>query len=584
MIHTKSLIRRLAYVPWLLAFGLVLGWAGEAQAQNIRLTVDKDSIREDGGAATITVTATNYTGPDYATKALVGAVAPVDKAKYVILTAGDDSQGLNVRYTIATTTIMIPHDKNAATGEITITPIVDAAVGDPADLVIQLNGVAGNALAVESNGTTAQITLVDKDQTTDQIHLSFDPPTISMEAGPTTITVKATVDGEVLNKALSFPLIVRTSTDADLEYVLETGFGNVTAEIPPVVDPDSVAVRDTDYIITGLGNLIIPRRKVSGSTTFTIDPKGTGNRWVGIGTTDATDLRYSAVSPPAEDDQNDGETDPPSVPTTDEAEIEVVANSFTITTANVAAVKSETEGLAASPASIREEAGSTEIELTVTLKAALTDNAPVDFAIDTEAGGAARDVNYTASFGDLTITAGELTGKTTMTLTPVNNTGTNPTREITIKATVGATVAKKLITITDDDTPTSSIKLTADPAELSEDAGESDVTITATLDGKVFDDDLKLTLVLDGGSATRDVDYTAIIRSLTIDAGAVSGSTTISITPVDDGVADPADGVETVLVKSITELKDENDEVINVGAVTGSADTDDLLDNRARSS
>ena len=33
MIHTKSLIRRLAYVPWLLAFGLVLGWAGEAQAQ-----------------------------------------------------------------------------------------------------------------------------------------------------------------------------------------------------------------------------------------------------------------------------------------------------------------------------------------------------------------------------------------------------------------------------------------------------------------------------------------------------------------------------------------------------------------------
>ena len=34
MIHTKLLIRRLAYVPWLLAFGLVLGWAGEAQAQD----------------------------------------------------------------------------------------------------------------------------------------------------------------------------------------------------------------------------------------------------------------------------------------------------------------------------------------------------------------------------------------------------------------------------------------------------------------------------------------------------------------------------------------------------------------------
>ena len=42
MIHTKSLIRRLAYVPWLLAFGLVLGWAGEAQAQ-ITLKLDKTS-------------------------------------------------------------------------------------------------------------------------------------------------------------------------------------------------------------------------------------------------------------------------------------------------------------------------------------------------------------------------------------------------------------------------------------------------------------------------------------------------------------------------------------------------------------
>ena len=49
MIHTKLLIRRLAYVPWLLAFGLVLGWAGEAQAQDIRLTVDKSSVREDAG-------------------------------------------------------------------------------------------------------------------------------------------------------------------------------------------------------------------------------------------------------------------------------------------------------------------------------------------------------------------------------------------------------------------------------------------------------------------------------------------------------------------------------------------------------
>ena len=57
MIHTKLLIRRLAYVPWLLAFGLVLGWAGEAQAQTIKLNGGQDRVREDGGAVTIKVTA-----------------------------------------------------------------------------------------------------------------------------------------------------------------------------------------------------------------------------------------------------------------------------------------------------------------------------------------------------------------------------------------------------------------------------------------------------------------------------------------------------------------------------------------------
>ena len=56
MIHTKLLIRRLAYVPWLLAFGLVLGWAGEAAAQ-IAITLDTQSVREEAGETKIKVTA-----------------------------------------------------------------------------------------------------------------------------------------------------------------------------------------------------------------------------------------------------------------------------------------------------------------------------------------------------------------------------------------------------------------------------------------------------------------------------------------------------------------------------------------------
>ena len=101
-----------------------------------------------------------------------------------------------------------------------------------------------------------------------------------------------------------------------------------------------------------------------------------------------------------------------------------------------------------------------------------------------------------------------------------------------MKASVEGTDAGTSITITDDDTETANITLKAGPASISEDAGETEVTITATIDGMAFADDVKLTLVLDtaDATATRDVDYTAIIRSVEIPAEAVEGSTTISIT------------------------------------------------------
>ena len=86
-----------------------------------------------------------------------------------------------------------------------------------------------------------------------------------------------------------------------------------------------------------------------------------------------------------------------------------------------------------------------------------------------------------------------------------------------------------------------------------------------------FAEDVKLTLVLDtaDATATRDVDYTAIIRSVEIPSGAVEGSTTISITPVDDGAKD---GDEFLYVKSITTRKNDLDEDINVGIKTDDAD------------
>ena len=95
MIHTKSLIRRLAYVPWLLALGLVVGWTGTAEAQSITLTLDKTEVREDAGTTEITVKAK--------------AAAKVSGNVHVVLSyshpAGSDP--FNTRYRMTVPTLII---------------------------------------------------------------------------------------------------------------------------------------------------------------------------------------------------------------------------------------------------------------------------------------------------------------------------------------------------------------------------------------------------------------------------------------------------------------------------------------------
>ena len=82
MIHTKLLIRRLAYVPWLLAFGLVLGWAGEAQAQQEVTLSGTGEVREDlGGTADVSVK----------------VAVPADAADAIYVTLTIDNDALNTR-------------------------------------------------------------------------------------------------------------------------------------------------------------------------------------------------------------------------------------------------------------------------------------------------------------------------------------------------------------------------------------------------------------------------------------------------------------------------------------------------------
>ena len=82
------------------------------------------------------------------------------------------------------------------------------------------------------------------------------------------------------------------------------------------------------------------------------------------------------------------------------------------------------------------------------------------------------------------------------------------------------------------------ITLSADPSEVKADTGEQEITITATLNGDVFEEDSKITLVIVANAdapAVRDTQYEAVLRSLTIPAGETSGSTTVTVTALAGG-------------------------------------------------
>ena len=155
------------------------------------------------------------------------------------------------------------------------------------------------------------------------------------------------------------------------------------------------------------------------------------------------------------------------------------------------------EALTATPYSIREDAGAKEVTLEITLKNAVSTDETVRLTIDLlgsdvltdkrydGAVDAKRDIEYAMNPPSIFIPKGETKGTATVTFTPVNNTDENDLRVVRIVATLkGAEVGRTGILITDDDSTSEQIKLTASPDEINENSGATEVTVTGTLQGK----------------------------------------------------------------------------------------------------
>ena len=777
MKYAKLQMPRLSCIPWLLAVGLLLGWADSSRAVEIKTTMSPSIVREDADAQDITV---KFTVSEAAASDIFILVSPV----------GPTAAYTNVLYRLSIPSFTIKKGKKEATGVVRFTPINNDYIGVPVadstknqdrddimfsrattvpkdslitgtDVPILFSLRAGSHTfglpaasttmvedgALESDREDDKdepdkyllLLLVDDDKVSSRINLSVEPAELAKGADATSVTVTATLNGKASSEKLDIPFSLKT--------------GGLT--------------RDVHYTLSGLSKLTIPQGKISGKTTFTVDPTGvlpdgTGAKTIEIGPTASTVTIPSGLkrkvkvwlgSPRGKGETSDGVTynhqlktlgstrtndtiyrpwwayidasfdldfdgsvgggqtlagsqtaadngwgSPPisnagvdypledygasdTVPAgtrllevdsgidfnadgdlhdvfvvpadslvreravmlvsvsdhqmAQTSREDTLKNKFTgrglgdfkfgnldttgafwtgredweqgnwrgnmifpsnstlpyvaslppskvtytsvkITIAEAGVAKGKSFTLA--PAMIRENAGATDVKMTVELDKAITKATTVTFKLTPTAGSGTRDVDYVADVvgGAVTIAAGDKKGTGTLRVTPVDNDKVGSELDqwtFEVEAMSGTTsLGKATFTISDDEALSENIVLSASPSEIKEDAGATTVTISGALDGKPLAADAAITLVVDSTpdkSATGYVDYTAVLGVLTIPQGELTGSTTITITPTNDGVAaDDKDKDETITLKQLTDnLKNQDDDKIMVKSV-----------------
>ena len=233
--------------------------------------------------------------------------------------------------------------------------------------------------------------------------------------------------------------------------------------------------------------------------------------------------------------------------------------------------------LSVNPMTVSEGAGGT----TVTVRAALNGaprlgSTPVKVAVGRTRDSATEGTDY-ETVDDLTVTIPEgLTSATErFTLTPTDDDVVESDKTVTVSGTTTAsgitTVNPATLTITDDDVPPDTIELKVSPASVAENAGETDIMVTAAFpQGSTILSTPTVVNVTLAAATAQTADFTPVQPfNVTIPASARSGTATFQFTPNDDT---SMEGSETVTVSGTTTAS---------GITTVNPDTLTIIDNDA---
>ena len=184
---------------------------------------------------------------------------------------------------------------------------------------------------------------------------------------------------------------------------------------------------------------------------------------------------------------------------------------------------------------------------------------PTEVTLSVAGGTATGGADFTAvaSF-TLTIPAESTSGTATFTLIPVDDDIDEMDETITVSGTTRSgltlTPTELTVTIVDDETTSTRVALSVNPARVSEGAGGTMVTVRAALNGAARPGSTAVTVAVavgaPGDSATEGTDYETVDGlTVTILSESTSGTATFRLTPTDDAIRE---GVETISVTGTT--------------------------------
>ena len=459
----------------------------------ITLTVSPTSVGEDDAKTEFTVTAS------------LGGATTRPSDTVVTLTLGGTAGSSDYTVNTALASITIPANAKSATGTLELTPTDDSIVEGDETIIISGTTTTAVGLSVSS----AAITLNDHNGTTtgdpndkDSAELSIAGPTSDVDEGSDatfTVTLSAAVSKEVT--------VAWTATDNTSDYSPTSGTVTFPAGSAAGATEDiDIAVTDDDLSEGGEG--------------FTVT-LGT----VGGDLSSQVSVDTSANSDTATIAESDPITVSISGPTEEVTEGD--ASTYTVSLSPDGVIPSSDLTVSYATADGTAVAGSDYTDTSGTFTFTQADAGDKTFTVQTTEDILAENTE------DFTVSISSPTGGGG----PTPSLGT-PSATTTIRDNDG-------LILSPSDPSNVDVRLTVSPASVNEDDGETTFTVTATHDdGGTRSEDTEITLAL-GGTADGS-DYTGPAQaSVTIPADSASGSGTLTLTLIDDGLIE---GDETIII------------------------------------